>query len=236
MIEKYLTFIESHWRLVLGLGVLVVVLYLGNRFLDNQHDELVGKNAVAQQQLAEQVKQNQQLAAQVEVQKQEYAKLAAQLQAQNKLLLSAIQSRSQQTTDQQARDATLSQEALALRWSQLISVPFEEIKVDNGRLSASGQAALKTTQTLEEVAPLQATVKDQTTIIANKDQQLTSLTSLNTGLAAQITGLNKQIVDQNNACTTQVKLIKSNARRSKFKYFIGGAVTGAVLVAKLVLF
>lgn len=234
--DKWILFVEAHWRLIVGLGVLGVVLFLGNRFLDNQHDSLVAENAVAQQQLAEQVKQNQQLAAQFATMKADYDKREAQWRAQEVSLLAAIANRNQETTHQQQVDQTLPLVELAKRWAFLVHAEPETIQVSNSTLSASEQTSRTTVQNLEEIPTLRANIQDQESLLQNKDQQITGLRGLNTNLVSQVDGLRSEIEKQKTACKIKEDLIKSKARRAKVKWFVAGVGTGAGLAIKFILF
>jgi tripartite-type tricarboxylate transporter receptor subunit TctC len=231
--EKWVKLIESHTKIVLGLVAFGVLLFLVNKYENLQHDAAVGQNAVAQQALKEQVAQNQQLTAQIADQTKQYQTLVVQLAAQNQTLMSEIAQRNQDTTNHQTQDQTIPLAGLASRWAELISVTPSSITTAPSGLFTSEQAARVTVQNLELVLPQQATIKDQQTIIGNKDNQINSLAGLNTNLTAQVSGLNKQIIDETKSCQTQLDVIKLKARKSKLRWFLGGVATGAALVAKI---
>lgn len=226
MFDKYLLFIRNHERLILVLSVLAVAGWLGNKLENLIHDRDVSRNAVAQQQLQEQVKANQALAAQVADLQKTYEADRAQWESQNRQLIASIAQRNQQTTNQQQVDASLSLVELAKRWSGLVGVAQDQIQTSGQNLFASEQASRATVQQLEEVPTLRANVQDQQTVLANKDSQITSLAGLNAGLTSQVGGLQKQIGDADKACKTQIAVVKDEARRAKRKYFIAGFIAG----------
>lgn len=235
MLEKWITFFKSHERVLLLLSALAVAGWLLHRYEDLVHDADIGRNAVAQEQLKQQVAQNQQLATQIAAQEQDYKKLVAQMAAQNASLLAAIANRNQQTTHQQQTDQALPLAELAKRWAFLISAAPDAIIPSGQNLSASEQASRTTVQQLELVAPQAATIKDQQEILANKEKTLDSCTSLNVSYMSRVDGLNKQIVDADKACKAEIAVVKSSARKSKIKWFATGVGVGVAIVAKMLL-
>lgn len=63
-IKADLTWLQKHERLLLIFLAIVVVLWLGNKYENLVSDENVGKNAVAQEQLKQQIQTNKEQAAQ----------------------------------------------------------------------------------------------------------------------------------------------------------------------------
>ena len=233
---KWIEFIKAHERMILVLAALGIAGFLFNKYENLVHDADIGKNAIAQEQLKQQVAQNQALATQIAAQEQDNKKLVAQMMAQNASLLAAIANRNQQTTQQQQTDQALPLAELAKRWAFLIQAAPDAIIPAGQNLSASEQASRATVQELELVAPQAATIKDQENIIGNKQKELDSCTSLGVSLNSQVAGLNKQLTDQDRACKAQIAVVKSEARKSKIKWFATGIGAGVALIAKFKLF
>ncbi len=232
MIDSWIKFVKAHETLLIVLPIIAGLLFCINKYENYAHDEAVGKNAVAQQQLQDQITKNQELAAQSAASQQAYAKLAAQVSTQNALIATQIAALKQKTEQQQQIDATLPLAELAKRWAGLISMAEPEIQAVGENVSISGQAAHKTVEQLEMVEPLHNEVLAGHKIEDNLTAQLNSCNAVNKAQADQITGMASQIQKADVACQKEISVIKSNARKSKFKYLIGGIVGGILMALK----
>jgi hypothetical protein len=233
--DKWLIFIESHTRIVLGIGLLIVVFVLFNKYENHRHDEKVAESAVAQKQLQDAIENNKVLAAQVVAQQVAYNQLAAQVSTQNALIATQIAAFKTKTTQQQKIDANLSLTDLAKRWTSLIGAAETEISTVGNTLSVSEQASHKTVEQLEMVDPLHQEVLAGHQVEDNLNKQLTGLTTVNTAQAAQITGLNDQIQKADTACKTQLALAKPTffgKVKSALKSFGIGVGVGVILAHK----
>ena len=105
--------------------------------------------------------------------------------------------------------------------------------MDSG-LVESPVAAVVVTQKLESLPALEANVKDQQTVISNKDSQIVGLNGVVTGLTGSI-GLGIQIQDGKKACDARVTEAKAVARKAKTSWFVHGLEIGAVIGAYLAL-
>jgi hypothetical protein len=95
----------------------------------------------------------------------------------------------------------------------------------------SSPVELQTVQKLETLPALEANVKDQQSVISNKDSQIAGLNGVVTGLNGQVSGLGLQIVDAGKACDARVNEVKAEARKSKRNWLIRGLLAGAALGA-----
>lgn len=231
--NKWILFVEGHTRMILIIGGIGLVLFLGNKYLNYSHDEAVGKNAVAQQQLQDQIAKNQELAAQSAASQQAYVRLAAQVSTQNALIATQIAALKQKTEQQQQIDASLPLGELAKRWLTLInSAAPQDVQVAGNSLSISEQASRTTVQDLEMVDSLHNEV-----LLGHQKEdglasQVASCNAVNKAQTDQIAGMASQIQKADTACQAQISVIKSEARRSKLKYLVGGIVGGILAALK----
>ena len=233
--HAYFEFLKVHETLIIAIGTILLVLFLGNKWLNNRAAVAVAQYDAAKQALVIQVTANEQLAKQATDQAAQYQKLLAQVTAQNAALVTQINHRDQAVIVQQQALATLPLPQVGARWVQLLDVPPATVVYTTSGLLVSDDTARKTVQELELVPVLKADNADLQKISSGKDQQLVQLTALNTTLNSQIGGLNLQIVDEQKACSTQVTAIKATAAKSKRNWFLTGLGIGGTVAAYLVL-
>jgi hypothetical protein len=203
---------------VAGLASYLII----DRVAQKAHDQAV----IAQIQLDSAKKANSDLAAIVAQQASILAEQRKELDAHDALLQDAIKNRTVVLNQQQKTDSTLPPSELSKRWAGLIEQPEAAIANSNGSFVVAPEAGLRTVQTLESVPvltqdidDLNKTIADRNTVIAGLDQtvalQKQEITSDANVLKAQIAA------DQ-----TELKAVKTAARRSKIKVFIAGYVAG----------
>jgi hypothetical protein len=122
---------------------------------------------------------------------------------------------------------------LANRWKALGNLGNSDIAATTVGITVTDQGARATVNQLERVPVLQTEVTDLNTVNANKDKQITGLDILLSDKTNLILGLNRQVVDSDVACKTEVAAVKAADRKAKKKWFIGGFVLG--FVTKLIL-
>ena len=233
MLEKYIAFIKAHHTLVFLIGIFGTVLYIGHLWINRSYDTALAKNAAAQQVLQEQVTKNADLQKQQDARVQQYQALVDTLTKQNQTLVSGIVARNQAVASQQKADASLPLSDLALRQMALAGTPG--ITSTESGLVESAAAAVVVTQKLESLPALEQNVKDQQTVITNKDSQIASINTVTNGLNDQVNGLKVQIVDGQKACIAQVNEAKAVARKKKASWFVHGLEIGAIVGAYLAL-
>ncbi len=236
MLHNWVLFVESHTKIVLGAGLLIVAFVLVNKWETHRHDEAIAAAATTQQALNEQIKKNADLAAQVSASTQAYTQLAAQMAKANAALKAEIASLNQKLAEQQQTDANMTLSELADRWAGLIGMDGPDI-IAQGKdtMSVSGQAAHKTVEQLEMVEPLHKEVLDGHAIEDNLNKQITGLNGVNTAQAAQITGLQTQLVKADDACQAKLKVVKPTffgKVKSALKSFGIGVGVGVALSHK----
>lgn len=229
--DKWIQFVKSHERMVLGLGLLLVVLWIGNKYLNISADKADAKAVAAQQALDTIKQQNADFQKKVDEQEQQYQVLVGQLTAQNRSLLATIASRNQAVQTQQKTDANLALPELAVRWKTL--VPEADVQILNTGVSVSEPGARATVQQLELVPVLQANLGDEEKLVTNKDQQIAGLTGLTSGLTTQVDGLRSQIAAADTSCKADIAKIKADDRRSKRNWLLRGIAIGGAIVGYL---
>lgn len=129
------------------------------------------------------------------------------------------------TLDQQrGKDAQMPPTELATRWNMLIGVG--QIKPSTDGMTADLPAAHATVDQLEEIPVLR---KEKADIQANSLLKDATLTQAQKTLFDTQTELgtckNNTIPDMKTACDKQIKDLKAQARKGKFKAFMYGAAT-----------
>jgi hypothetical protein len=234
-LHAYLEFIKTHERIVVAALILGVALCLGNRYIDHSADAAIAKNAAAQQVLQTQVEANAKLAAIAKESADRYATLLAQVTAQNQTLLATIAQRNAAVVVQQKELATLPLTEVGVRWAALLQVGSPEVQSTEKGILVSDSVSRKTVGQLELVPVLQANVRDQETMLANKDKQIDGQAGIITDINNEVNGLKLQIVDGQKACTAQVNKINATSHRSKRNWFLRGLAGGAAVATYLAL-
>lgn len=224
--DKYITFIKAHEKMALIIGVLLVCLFLGNKFVnyEAEKDKLAANSANLI--LQQQIDANKQNAVQVTQLLGQYSVIASAVARQNALTASAINNRNQSLKTQINANSSLSLVELAQRWKNLANVPDSDILVNNNAISLTDAGSRATVNQLEQVPVLTANLKDTQGIVANKDLQINQANTLIDGYKNQVTGLSTQIADKDKACKADIDSVKSAARKSKRNWFIAGFISG----------
>jgi hypothetical protein len=223
MADTSLTWIQKHERVVICLFVIIPVLYLGNRYFDGQSAAADARNQAAQQVLQAQKEANAQTAQQVQAAQAQYQVLVGQMNDQNARLTAQITTLSQALAARQKQDAALPLPDLALRQKALLNISSGVTATPTGLL-VSPSASVQTVQALEQLPVLKQSLADETTLADNRAKVLDSSQALVLDLTKQVSGLNLQLTDSTNACKLQVAAVK----KSRWKYFKMGAITGFV--------
>ena len=214
MLDNYIKWIRAHHTVLLIVAVFGTALFLGNKYLNKSYDAAVARNQAAQQVLQEQVSKNADLQKQQDAREQQYQTMLETLTRQNQSLVAAVAARNQAVAVQQHTDVGLPAPELALRHQALLGVSAGVNYTENGYLVAP-PVELQTVQSLEILPVLQANLKDEESLSANKDKQITSINTVVTGLNDQVTDLKLQITDAGKACDARVSV----AKKSRWKWF-----------------
>src|SRR5882757_11061352 len=230
-------FLKLHERFILIVLGLLVAVFLIWKFLDHSAAVADKKSLQADAVLQQQTVINNNLAAQVKSQGDTLTQLVVQVSQENAALLQAIQARSTATVVQQKVDKTLPLPELATRWENLASLQPADITATASGLLLSDSGSRLTVQALENLPTLSQNLADTQAIVQNKDSQISSMTEFQGTLQTQVKGLNLQITDADKACKLQVSAVKSDARKSKMKWFLTGIGIGigggVAIMAKL---
>lgn len=231
MFEKIL----NREKLLIVLAVLIAVVYLGGKYLDNAKESAIAKNAVAQQALQDQVTQNATIAKQLATQVQQYQSMIESLTAQNSSLARAMGQRQTEVLHQQKIDQTLPLPELAVRWQKLAGLTPADFENTTKGLHVSESGSRTTVQILETVPAMREDLVATHKIIENKDTQIDGANGIITGLNTQVTGLKAELTAKDTACTAEVKLEKAKSRKGKLRAFVVGLGIGAGVVVKLLI-
>ncbi len=231
MFDGYLKFIQAHEKVIIT-GILALALFGGIERVDSilvKHDKTqqttqalvvaadVAKNAAIAQQVATDAATMKQMQAASDVK---------QTALNNQIIALATALVAQQKTD-----AAMTPTELTDRWNVL--VPNAGASVTNGQVVIPDAGAHATVTQLELIP-----VQQQELVAAQQKYDLesgllTESQKTNGDLNTQIAGLRTTLVDDTKKCEDDKKVIKAAARKSKFHYFLGGAVAALVTLAKL---
>jgi hypothetical protein len=228
------SWLKTHERVVITFLILLVVGYLGNRWINFD----AAKKDAQYQALAAEVAKDKQaqdaLAVQSASDIAKYQQTLDTLQKQNAALLTTIQSDNALLKRQQTADATLPLPELAQRWETLAGIQSGLTATPAGVLSTP-EAAVQTVQTLEKVPVLTDELAKEEGIAQNNAQMLNSAQSVNSDLTKQINSANILLVANDKACQASVSDLKAKQRKKSRNWFIRGAIVGATAVGYLVL-
>lgn len=226
MLEKYITLFKAHERFLILTLVLAVVLHLGSKHIDTVAAESHDRAVIAQQQVVADKATASQDALQTAQTLAQYQAMVDTLTKQNASLASAIAQRQTTLASDQTVDKTSTLPDLVTRWDNLAGTTGLTASGDN--VVVPDTDARKTVEMLEQVAPLTADLDDEKTVSANTQSELVEANKVNAANTVQITALNTEITDQQKECKVEVASVKAAARKSKFKWFKVGFVTGFV--------
>jgi Skp family chaperone for outer membrane proteins len=213
VVKSELTWLQKHERIILGTMVLVVVLWLGNKYLDNSAARAATIAETAKQHAAEVTLQASQAAAQ-------YQATIDALQRQNASLAASIAQRQVVLQQKQTEIKTEPLPAVAEEWQRLIGGENDVVSNTTG-LSVSESGARRTVSQLEEVPTLAANLADEKAVAGNLQTELGSANKLIAAREAELTA-------NSAACKTEITNLKDSARKSKWHWFEAGYVAGLV--------
>lgn len=231
-IAPELTWLQKHERLLLGTLVLVVALWLGNKYINHAASVADAKSAAVQQQL---VLDKQQLDALQATYAQDRTTLLSQIQQ----LVTANGALTKSVTDSEAALARAKAAVPAMNPTQLSQTWQQEIQLPNVAPAPNGSyvvgqaEAVATVQKLETADALASQKKDLQQEVANDQKRIEDLNKLNGEQAGLVLQSSKQLVDADKACTLKVDAVKADARKSKRNWFIGGLSTGLAIAFQI---
>ena len=229
MLEKYLTWIKAHERLILVFMCLLTAGWMYTKWADSSAEK-AKLQAAATAQLAAEMKSEAEKAAQASALTQaQYQQMVDTLSRQNQALTQAITS----------RDSVLGQKVTEVSKPKLpteVSTDIDNayqgqapsVVTDSGQIEFDPTVVQKFTVTKIERDTFQADLSDETKVAANVQTELDKSNQLSGTLGSQIAALNNQIVADNNKCQADIKEVKATARAGKIKWFKIGFVSGLI--------
>ena len=220
MISEY---IAKHERLIIAVGILGLVLYIGTRWIDYRAKEAELVNNKAQAVAAQQAQIVSALTSQLQQAQQNSNAVVTQTSMQVAALQSQIASLQINLASQQSAVRTRPISEIALQWSTLIGLPVQN--TDKGLL-VDDSGARATVSQLIEIPILNEEIKTQTSELAEKDKAISAQADTIKASTSLVAGLNVQITDNGKACDARVNVVKAEARKGKRNYFIAGFIAG----------
>lgn len=222
-----LSWLKVHERIVIVFLVLLASAWGFSRFADYSAAKAEVRATTAEQTLAAQKEQNAQTASQITQLNLQYQQLTQILSEQNAKLVASVAARRTAQDTQVSVDAHLAPTDLSTRLQTLGNALPEEVAVSSaGNLELKLSGAVKITQTLEQISPLQANLRDTSATLQTFQKVQSEASALITTQTQQITNLNTTLVDQTKQCKAQVSEIKAQARKSKLRWFGAGFLAG----------
>jgi len=226
-VTKSLSWLQKHERIVIVFLVLLAGTWFGNRWLDTRAAATSQSAAIAVQQLKEQQAKDAAMAAQVAQLSSQYQALVSEMASENARLAASMANRTIVLQQQQAADKTMPLPDLGAHWAELAGVDKSELTATSNGITVSDTAARATVQKLEQVPVLEANLKDETTVAANTQQELTGANNVIDGQKQQIAGLKLTVTDDEKVCKTQLAAQKAADNKSKRNWFLRGLALGA---------
>lgn len=224
--EKGWGWLVAHERFLLVTFGLGIILFLGYKFLSGYADITKAKADAAQQTLSKQEQATEQL-------QQSYQQLQAKeeqdktaLQAQNLQLANQTAAAYKAAAAQAVIDQNSTNQQLAARLGTLTGQTG--IQSTSQGVDLTHDQSIKTTSDLEELPALKLEVQNDNQTILNDSKEINDLTGVVTSGNMEISSLKVELVDQTKACTDQINNVKAQARKSKLKWFLFGAISGFV--------
>lgn len=223
-IKSELSWLQKHERLVLAV-VAGLVLW----FAIGKVDSLIANHDAANLQQAKvtaqvQEEKNQALAEQVSKDRLAYDALAAKIEARDAQLQQMQVQLVAALTKQQQVDKTMTPTELTQRWN--ILVPEAGAAVTPSGVSLPSEGARATVIELEKAPVLTQELTAKTEELGNANALLKASGQQVVTLNDLVSGLQLKAVDDAKVCSTQIAVVKAEARKSKRKWFLVGYVAG----------
>lgn len=221
------TYVKNHERLVLsviaGLVLWFTIGKIDTLIANHDHANLQQAQIVA----AVQQEKNEETAKLVTQQAADMKVLNDKVQAQNAALEQANLALVTALTKQQKTDAAMSTPEVAQRWMQL--VPAATVKPVPSGVTLDDTSAHATVSELEKAPVLSKQLEASHEELTNAQLLLSASGQQVATLNTQVTGLHLKAVDDAKVCTAQIEAVKADARKSKRKWAIVGAIVGFIM-------
>lgn len=224
MIQQISDLFKKHEALILGIGILAVVLFIGNKWLDHRVEVAEAATIQTQAALAQQEEIVAQLTVAVQYAKKNSDLVVTQSASMVAALEKEISSLRTELVAQQELIKTKPVPELVSQWNDLIGIPGVQ-NTDLG-IVVTEPAARATVSQLVEIPVLEKTVTNQRQEIVSKDSALSAQAATISAGADLVSGLKIQLVDQKSACDKQISEVKAKSSVSKRTWFLLGFVSG----------
>lgn len=223
------SWLQKHERLVIVLLGVLLVAFISNKYINYSAEDAKQKAQAAVQTLQLSKQRDDDLKTFMSQQAAQYTQLVQSLQADNRNLVSGIQSRNAALQKQQQSDAKLPLPDIGKRWQQELNIPDGGIQATDKGLLVDDPTARATITELDKIPVLEENFENGKTIVANKDSEIDSLTKLNDLQKTQISGLNDTITKNDQACKLEVDAEKKNSRKQYLRGFKHGGIVGFIV-------
>jgi hypothetical protein len=233
VIHNWVTFIKGHQTLFLGAVAAVLIWKCWGGWLSYTIDKARKESDTATQALVAQHQKDTDKETNLIAQINDLKATIVQQQTLAAQLEQGIQARDAQLSKTLAEIQTAPITSVVENWEALIpNVTAAEFTTNSGgTVTVSGNVTRATVTALTELPAAQADRDNWKQVADSKDiiitKQADSITNSNTLIA----GLHNELDAQAKACTAQVNLIKTEAKKSKRSWFLRGLSIGGGIVA-----
>ena len=219
------SWLKQHERLLLILAGILVAFILFWQFLGKHYEAVSAVEAKDQQALDAQSKINQQLLDNYTKLEQQMGQQNAALQAANAALAAQTAAALKAVAAQQAADAKLNNAQLAQKLGTQTGQQIQS--TDTGAVLTHDQS-VAVVQALDQIPALKKELTDTQQQNVNQTGEIANLTAENQSGSLLITGLRKQLTDEQTTCTAKINQIKATGIKSRLKWFGAGVVVGFI--------
>jgi hypothetical protein len=223
-IKGGISWLLIHEKFILTTFVLLLILFLGYKFIDGHYNSVKAEESLTAQTLANQQESNKALQTSYAALQIQTVQANAQLQAQNATLAQQAANAYKAAAAQAASDQRLNNDQLAARLDALTNQ--QGIQSNPNGVTLTHDQSVGVTTTLDTIPALKEQVASDILIKSNDDKQILGLTSQGLVCDNLNKGLNTQIVDQQKECTAQIKVLKAHNLKSTLKSFGLGFIAG----------
>lgn len=226
-IKSDLSWLQRHERMVICALVLMVAMFLGNKWLDSSAAKAQAQASVAAQLASDAKLSAQQAATQAAQTQAQYQAMVDMYAKQNAVLATAITNRDAILGKQQTAVQTAPLTDVAQQWQIAIGGQGDITSGTTG-LNISSDGSRRTLSMLLEVPVLKSDLDDELAVGKNTQFELDDANKAIAANSTLITTLNAEIKADDAQCKADVKAVKATANKSKVKWFKIGFVTGFV--------
>lgn len=229
VVKNDLSWLQRHERLLLGVLVLAVVMFLGNKWLDKSAMDAKLNQAAVAQQLADAKQNSDKLAAMLAQQSAQFEQQSAERAREINALVVAMASRDAASSKkiEEVKEHKLPAQVVA----DLNEAYHGELVTPNavtadGLVQFAPPVIQQFTVTKIERDNAVANLADQKDINAKQADTIKQSTDLIHTFETRVDGLNNLMVVQGKKCEADIAVVKADARKGKRFWYILGVVTG----------